>query len=471
MATFKIDGREIEIRDGASVLEHSLDAGIEIPHFCWHKTLGFDGNCRMCMCEVEGMPGVQIACGTQPSDGMEVSTQETSETAREAQEGVLEMLLINHPLDCTICDQAGECPLQENTHKYGPAASRFEESKLTKPKKEDWGEHIIFDAERCILCTRCTRFMSDVRDDDVIGISGMGDKSTLTLGAAGELKDDYQLNVVDLCPVGALTSKHTRFHERVWFMDFAETVCPGCSTGCSVTAGAFQGELRRMKPREVGLAGHGPVGPWMCDTGRLDIDRWNSADRLSEPTVGGEAVSWDDAVQAAADIASKPGAIGVATTMATCEELGAFAACFPSPEGPRTARSGATDKADGFLLTADRTMNARGADAAGIGPRVKAFGEGVETLFILGDDPVEVPDTVTSMVVMATAPTDLTRRAQVVLPWATPFEKTGHVENKDGVRQSLSMLLQPRHAGPAADVVLRRIAALVPQPEPEEAEA
>jgi len=283
MINLSINGRKLTVPPGTTILEAAAQLGLEIPHYCYHPDLGVDGNCRMCLVQVgANTRKLAISCQLPVAEGMDVQTE--SPAVVKARKGVLEFLLINHPLDCTICDQAGECPLQDYSYRFGPGDSRFSERKAKKPKHVEFSDKVMFDGERCILCQRCVRYFDVVRGHRPIGIENMGGKSTITLGPNGPIDDPYQMNIIDICPVGALTSRDFRFRQRVWFMDFAETVCPGCARGCNITAGAYQGKLLRFSPRrnpEVNKS-------WMCDEGRLSYGRWNLAERTRGARVLGE---------------------------------------------------------------------------------------------------------------------------------------------------------------------------------------
>jgi NADH-quinone oxidoreductase subunit G len=295
---------------------------------------------------------------------MDVKTD--SPAVVKARKGVMEFLLINHPLDCTICDQAGECPLQDYSYRYGPGDSRFVEDKRNKPKKVAFSDSVMFDGERCILCTRCTRFFEEVRDSRPIGVENMGGHSTITLGPNGPITDGYQGNIVDICPVGALTSRDFRFKQRVWFMDFADTVCTGCSKGCNISAGAYQGKLLRFTPRrnpDVNAS-------WMCDEGRMSYDRYNLGDaRLRGAQVYGEAASFDTAVAKIHELVGDGQGVAVlASTHDTCEDLLALRTWAEGAGVEHFWHGEVSGEADDFLKQADKTPNTAGAKAFGYEP-------------------------------------------------------------------------------------------------------
>ena len=228
-----INGKQIEVPAGTTVIQAALRLGIHIPHFCWHPDLPVDGNCRMCLVEVEKMPKLQIACNTVISDGMVIQTK--SEKAEQAHRTTLEFLLINHPIDCPVCDQAGECYLQDNYQQYGLYDAKVEiEDKVRKRKVVDLGP-IMLDAERCVICSRCIRFEREVTGTNSLQFRNRGDRTQIATYEDRPITHQYAGNLADVCPVGALLSHDFRFKMRVWFLEETESVCPGCSTGCNIT--------------------------------------------------------------------------------------------------------------------------------------------------------------------------------------------------------------------------------------------
>jgi NADH-quinone oxidoreductase subunit G len=280
-----------------TMIQACAAAQVDVPHYCYHPKLPVAGNCRMCLVEFgtpavgpdrkpilkpDGTPKIAkaprpaIACATPISPGMEIYTD--TPAVKKMREGVLEFLLINHPLDCPICDQAGECKLQEYSVEYGQSASRFVEPKVHKPKRVELGPRIVLDDERCILCTRCIRFTRDLVGDDALGIVNRGSHNTLTAYPGKVFDNNYTLNTVDICPVGALTSKDFRFQMRVWFLKETKSLCTSCATGCNIVIGSREGKIYRYEPREndaVNVC-------WMCDYGRLNYKWIGSDDRLVE---------------------------------------------------------------------------------------------------------------------------------------------------------------------------------------------
>lgn len=320
MANIYIDEKRYEAKPNQTIIEVAFQNGITIPHFCWHPELSISGNCRMCLVEV-GMskrladgyfekdedgrikvsyfPKLQIACATLISDEMHVRT--LSKPVIEAQEAVMEFLLINHPLDCPICDEAGQCKLQEYAFKYSEGESRFIETKNHKDKRQSWGPNVLFDAERCISCSRCIRFAKEIAKQDVLTFVNRNDHVTIQLFEGKEFDSPYSMNVIDICPVGALTSKDFRFKSRVWDMSFNNSICVGCSRGCNVKIGIRNNEILRYDPAPNAYVNT----HWLCDWGRLNVYPKINKNRVTEPMIKKEgsyiSVSWQEAVTFAAN--------------------------------------------------------------------------------------------------------------------------------------------------------------------------
>ncbi len=440
MIKLTIDDREVEVEPGTTILEAAASVGIEIPHYCYHPDIGSDGNCRMCLTEVNGNTRkLGISCMLPCGDGMDVKT--TSPAVKKAQKGVLEFLLINHPLDCTICDQAGECPLQDYTYRFGPGDSRFDEDKAKKPKKVAFSDNVMYDGERCILCTRCTRFFEEVRDNRPIGVENMGGKSQITLGPNGPIEDPYQMNIIDICPVGALTSRDFRFKQRVWFMDFAESVCPGCSRGCNITAGAYQGELLRFVPRRNPQVNQS----WMCDDGRLSYKQYNLDDRVRGARVAGEVVTPGDAADKLLELVGDGSSVAVlASTRDTCEELAAVRHFAETVGITQLWHGSRTWEGDDFLKLDDATPNTAGAVALGFSAVPDEL-PSLRGLIVVGE--VDVPSALLAEVdfvaMQAAVAGDLGAAATVLVPGRTPVEKRGTWINHAGLRQQVRPGLDP----------------------------
>ncbi len=257
-----INGQEVEVKEGATIIEAFKKMSEDIAHYCWHPGLSVAGVCRLCMVDVEGARGPQIACNTVVREGMVITNQ--SEQIKDIVRWGMDFHLINHPLDCPICDQAGECGLQEQYMKFGKYDPEMGLQKVKKRKVVDLGERVVLDSERCILCSRCVRFTDEVSKTNELGIFNRGDRSEIGTYKDKPLNNKYSLNTVDICPVGALTSKDFRFRQRVWYLKNADTICNGCSTGCSVKTYYNEEGLFRVKPNH----NEDVNGYWMCDEGR-----------------------------------------------------------------------------------------------------------------------------------------------------------------------------------------------------------
>jgi len=296
----KVDDREIEVPKGTGLVETAEAAGIEIPVFCYEPRLGAPvGACRMCLVEVEGLPKLQAGCTLTAQDGMVVRTAATSTRAAEGQQGTLEFILVNHPLDCPVCDKGGECPLQDLTFRYGPGSTRMTFPKLTFDKPIPVSPLIALDRERCILCYRCTRFSSDVAEDEQLIARNRGAYSEIATFGEDPYRAPFSGNVIELCPVGALTSTQYRFEARPWEIQDVPTVCGLCPAGCNTRATTREGAVKRVQSRN-----HPEVdGGWICDKGRFTFPHLGAEDRVREPLARGalglEPVSWDAALDRA----------------------------------------------------------------------------------------------------------------------------------------------------------------------------
>ena len=332
--TLSVDGREITVPKGTSLVVAAAEhAGVEIPVFCYEPRLGPPiGACRMCLVEIEGAPKLQAACTLSCADGMVVKTAETSEQAKDAQDAVLEFMLLNHPLDCPVCDKGGECPLQDLTFRYGPGTSRMTLPKRTYEKPLPISTSIVLDRERCILCYRCTRFSSDVAEDGELVARERGSQSVIATFEERPYSNAFSGNVTELCPVGALLPTAYRFKARPWEIVNVPTVCTGCATGCNTWSTLREGKVERVLSRNHPGIDDG----WLCDKGRFA--RWEPRDeRIAAPlergVAGLEPVAWDDALRTVAQrlrhvsAASGPGAVAIVTGgMLTNEEAAGWQA-------------------------------------------------------------------------------------------------------------------------------------------------
>ncbi|HVU09466.1 MAG TPA: molybdopterin-dependent oxidoreductase [Verrucomicrobiae bacterium] len=483
----KVDGREIEVPKTmpdpisgkpipTTMIQACELAKTDVPHYCYHPKLPVVGNCRMCLVEYgtpalgpdrkpilnpDGTPKIAksprpaIACATPISPGMEIYTNTPG--VKQMREGVLEFLLINHPLDCPICDQAGECKLQEYSVDYGQSASRFVEPKVHKPKAVDLGPRIVLDDERCILCTRCIRFTRDIAGDDALGIVNRGSYNTLTAYPGKVFDNNYTLNTVDICPVGALTSKDFRFKMRVWFLKETKSVCTSCATGCNVIVGSREEKVYRYEPRQNDAVN----SCWMCDAGRLNYKWIGREDRLRDVLVRGQKSTWTAALNEIGDKLKKApqgSVVIVASARQTNEELwllsklkaklGAISDSIP--------RIGEGDK---LLVSADKNPNSNGAKLTGIsdselGKNLESIADGIssgkiKTLIIFGEDVTkhgigaDLLGKLETLIVSDILPNATTRAAHYLLPGCAHAEKRGTFTNSKGRVQKFMKAVEP----------------------------
>lgn len=367
MITLIINGRTVEAEEGTSVLEAAERLGIEIPHFCWHPALRPVGSCRLCQVEftAPGRPRLGISCRTPVAEGMEVETH--SEAAVKARAAVLEFLLANHPLDCPICDKAGECPLQDYTFRHGPDTSRFEEPKRHNVKRAHLGGHIIYDGERCVLCTRCVRFMEDYARAPQLLVRERGDRSTIDIFPDRVLDSNYTGNLADICPVGALTLEEFRFKVRAWNLTAVPSVCPYCSRGCNIYLDVrkHKNRLFRVRPRtrpEVN-------GYFICNEGRFrPLEAARESHRVLACRAGGREVTREEALaEVVRGIKEGEGPIlVVAAARRTVEELFLLSELFGKLEGARRVAAAPDREApDGILRTGECAANRRALELFG----------------------------------------------------------------------------------------------------------
>lgn len=456
MPKIVIDGKEIEFKHGQTIIQAAKDNGITIPHFCWHESLSVSGNCRVCLVEVEKMPKLVIACATIAADGMVVHT--ASEKALGARNAVMEFLLINHPLDCPICDEAGECKLQDYAYSHSAGESRFVEEKNHKDKRVPLGPYVMFDGDRCISCSRCIRFCDEIAKDPELTFVKRGDRVTIVTFPGEELDNPYSLNVVDICPVGALTNRDFRFKARVWDMSSNNTICQGCSRGCNIELWVRNNEVLRITPRQNDEVNNF----WMCDHGRIDTFKFiNADDRVDGPHVRHEGslqkATWDDALSLTAkelksSRLNRDEIAFIGSPYATLEDNYVFAKFVNSIFGSKNIdfmRHVDPSFGDDILRKEDITPNSIGAEAVGVKPGqngtnfegiIKGIKEGkIKALYLLEDDIVasdpgleEVLTKLDLLIVHASNFNKTAVLADVVFPAATYAEKNGTIVNFQG---------------------------------------
>lgn len=469
MINVQVDGEWKTFPKGTRLIEACMKSGQYVPHYCYHPKLSSPGNCRMCLVEMgmpkmtpdrkpvvgeDGRPEISwgprpvISCATEISEGMAVRT--TSPMVEECRNGVMEFLLINHPLDCPICDQAGECRLQEFSVEFGKGESRFLDDKVKKPKRVDLGERIVLDDERCIMCSRCVRFMQEVAKDDVLGFLNRGSHTTLSVYPGKRLDNNYSLNTVDICPVGALTSKDFRFKMRVWFLRETKSIDVSCGTGSNILISSRENTVYRITPRENDFVN----SCWIPDSHRLNFHYVNSPERLTAPTIRGQSLppKWSDAITSATSKlqAHKGKSAMIASARFTNEEL-FLARRLASAFGielydviPRPQQG------DGFLVSNDGNPNTVGAKLLGLATGklasiVESVRSGaVKSLLVLGEDATDAGlsasdlEKLESLVVVNLLADATTAQADVVLPSASWAEKRGSMFNTRGRLQRLN---------------------------------
>jgi len=488
MPQVTIDGQQIEVPAGTRLIEAAKELGIEIPHYCYHAALSIAGSCRMCLVEIEKMPKLEIACHTVVTEGMVVYTQ--TEKVKKARAAMLELLLANHPLDCPVCDQAGECKLQEYYMTVGQYSSVLLDNKIKKTKAKIIGPHVIMDSERCILCSRCVRFTDEITKTHELGIFHRGDRSELLPYPGRVLDNPYSANVVDICPVGALTDRDFRFKVRVWYLQSAPSVCHGCARGCNIRVDYLTRRfhhnngkrIARFKPRfNSEVNGH-----WICDAGRYSYKVLENEDRLRAPrALKDEKADWATAVQTVAKAFSDHvaeygvGSVAViASASLSNEEM--FAAqqlfgrglkiekiAYRLPHRPE-------DTDDELLIRGDKNANTFGAEHI-IGPRtpvaeveriLKLTAEGKIKAWIVLDRDLapafgeeKVKDLIYSLefsVYIGSQLNPTSHACSFVMPAAVFTEKDGTITNFAGQIQHFPMIVPPwGEALPLLEIISR----------------
>ena len=458
LVTLTVDGVEHQVPAGANLVDALAAIGKEVPHYCYHPKLTVAGNCRMCLVELgsplrdratnevvmeNGKPKIgwqpkpAIACATNVSPGLHVKLD--SPVVKACREGVTELLLLNHPLDCPICDQAGECKLQEFSAQYGRGYSRYVDEKNAKPKRTRLGPRVMLDDERCILCSRCVRFCNEIAKDPVLGFVNRGSYNTLTCFPGRELANNYSLNTVDICPVGALTSTDFRFKMRVWFLKQTPSVCTESSAGVNTTVWSREGKIYRVTPRRNDAVNE----TWMPDSGREILREADAPDRLRAARLRGAPAELEAALAAAGEILRAGPVAVVGSGHQTIEEqrLLAHLARAAKAKTHVPARLGA---GDGLLISEDRTPNFRGALLAGLTDRAADRGLSglkseidagrVRALLVCREDVTTLGlDAATlakvRLVYLGLRDDATARAAEVVLPALSVFERSGHFVN------------------------------------------
>jgi NADH-quinone oxidoreductase subunit G len=459
MVKIFIDERELDVAMGTTILKAAEGAGLRIPHLCYHKAFMPEGTCRMCLVEIEGIPKLELACSTQVRDGMKISTK--SERVSEARKGVLEFLLADHPIDCPICDKAGECKLQDYYEEYGSFDSEFNEAKEKRQKRIDIGKNLLHDQERCVLCRRCVRFLAEVTKTEELGVFQRGNHAEVSTNDGVMIDNNYSGNLAEICPVGAITDKDFRFKTRTWFLQSHESICPLCSRGCNIYVESHQGFSRfqipkrvyRIRTRENQMIN----GFWICDKGRYDY-AYLDQERLDEITVNNShnSRSWPEITSLVA------GEIGRLYHMKRSAHIGIILQSWLSNEElfliDKIFRNDLhiekicfleppDEEADDFLFTGECTPNRRGAKEIGFDvlPVWENFFEGIDLLLVFGSPLMGKSDTgplkasldkIEKKILLASHNHEINSSFDIVLPMSLIAEKEGSLTNVVGSVQN-----------------------------------
>lgn len=455
MPLLKIDNKEIEIENGTTVLQAAGANGIEIPHYCYHPALEIVGSCRMCLVQIEGVPKLQVSCNTIVTDvpterkvdgkyDMVVHTQ--NDLVVQERKNILEFLLLNHPLDCPVCDQAGECYLQDYSFKFGNAHSRFDEEKRVRPN-EYLGSQIVINHNRCILCSQCVRFTQEISGSSELFVESRGYSSKIAALEDKPLDNLLAGNVADICPVGALLSTDYIHKNRIWNLKKQPSVCQDCSVGCNIDVFYQKDDILRLTPRE----NHDVNGYFMCDIGRYGFHRFDNIDRVVQPMVRNNGsfdfIGWKEAIEKTAELlkGSNGKTAGIVSSFHTNESNyllgltidGLLGSLTPITDEEVTYRSG-------FRISAERSPNLKGMNDVS-GEILEDISSAITNQSIRGiyilDDGVDrelddswktLLENMDFVIVQTYAMTELAKLAKIVLPGLAPFEREGTITNDQG---------------------------------------
>ena len=463
LVTVTIDGMQVAVPKGTMVIEAAKQAGILVPHYCYHPSLPSPAVCRMCLVEVEKAPKLMPACVTAVAEGQVVHVN--SPTAKKAREGVLEFLLINHPLDCPICDQAGECELQDYTFQEGRPSTRYKEYAKRYNPVEDFGPDILYVPNRCILCTRCVRFMEDVAETPVLNVSERGDRAYIGIAEQQRLDHAWAGNVVDLCPVGSLLSKDFLHKARAWDLDKSASICPGCTQGCNISIDTRDEVVVRIRPRpNLEVNRH-----FICDYGRMNYRWMNRGDRVEAPLVrdGGRhvATDWDTALDRLGQAVrgASGSAVILATGRASTESLGLVRrmldgfqvnAAIQVPLGDEEVPLAGIPN---LALRRERVPNLVGAELVGYAVQwaramaaIRAAGVVLVLDADLGPEDEAALAAAPGLVIRLATVMPEGRNAELILPVTTMAEENGTYVNRDRrIQRYQQAKAQPGMARPA----------------------
>ena len=468
MPKITIDDIEIDVEEGLNIIQAATRIGVEIPHFCYHPSLSIVAQCRQCLVEVEGVPKVLPACNTFVRDGLVVKTN--TEKALKAREATVEFTLINHPLDCPICDKGGECPLQLTTFNHGPGYSRFDPPEEKKVRQKYYlSEKIVYDPNRCIMCTRCIRFTDEVTKTFELGTDNRGFRKKIVVFPGKELENELAGNVVDICPVGALLTKDNLHQERVWYWEFTDSVCTLCSNGCNITVGVDprKGKVSRVRPRT-----NTDVNQyWICDKGRYGFKEVQEEDRLRDPIKkngkGHEITTWNDATNifyekvSALQSSGKKVAFLISPKL-TNEELFLIIKLFEDIDADLIASNvPSTNGEKKFnIISSDPYPNSYGIKIFDISSNTNDIIENllnnnIDCLFVAGldlfdivrtEDHSKLKNSLSKLELLAVVETKLNKtmhQADLIFPGVTPYEKDGTYTNDQGRVQKVRAAIPP----------------------------
>jgi len=482
MPTIEVDGIKIEAKDGQTVLQAVLQANVpqlHIPHYCYHPALSIAGSCRMCLVEVGQVRNGQVqmgpklvpSCQTPVAEGMVVRTN--TEKVIAHQQMMMELLLLNHPLDCPVCDQAGECFLQDYSFLYGRAESRFIDAKIKQPKK-DIGPHLLLYADRCILCSRCVRFCREITGTGELYVHGRGNRSEIDVFSGYTVANKLSGNLVDICPVGAILEKDFLFAQRVWLLQSAASICPLCSRGCNIRIDYRDDRVYRVKPRYNARINEF----WICDDGRYGWKFIHRRDRLTDPLIRADGrqrqISWPAILQAVREKLSAlagegAGIAAVLSPAASCEENHLLIQFIRklAPEavlvcGPVPSRGSEERFKCGFTIKPEKVPNRRGvemliADAGGRSLSIRQFAAAcrdgkIRAAYVLGgyndncwqnEELLDAMEKLSLLIVQDILPSRLSELADIVLPAAAWAETDGSFVNCDGIAQAFNAAIAP----------------------------
>lgn len=465
-----VNGEEVEVEPGKNLIDAIGAVGIEIPHLCYHPALGADGNCRMCLVGIEdGRPPLVPACKTPAMEGMKV--QLDTDKIRKIQKDIMELELINHPIDCPVCDQAGECKLQDYYMEYDGQSSRMTVTQVKKGKKMDYGCGVVHDQERCVLCARCVRFCRQITGTGELGIVNRTDAARVAIFPGRPLDNRYALNVVDLCPVGAMTSADFRFQQRVWFLQKNEGICHGCSKGCNIHIDHHRQKyeddiIYRFRPRHNGQVN----GYFICDQGRLSY-RGENENRLEAARKAGREIETAQAVELARKaIAEAKKVLLLLSPNLSLEQMVAARSFAARTDAFLSGYSdGYIIKGDGddFLIQDDKAANRKALEMLEIDSGAETFFEELAEADLLitldndlrGAEKKKLKKALADTVVIALSShlSSVAEKAAVAIPISSYSEYSGCVINCDAVLQTFTRAVCKNEPAPEVFEVLARL--------------